>query len=96
MADAAQAYCADCDARGVETRMVPDTDFDGLLCPDCEPIDVKMIGRRADRLARYDRLRTPAQAEVIRQIGSAVREVSTRPHAARQALERDVAPAIRR
>lgn len=73
------AYCAVCDERGIETRMVADTDFGGHLCPVCEPIDVWMIGRKADRLARYDRLRTPEQAKAIREVARAIREVSTRP-----------------
>lgn len=64
-----QVYCGACEERGVETRMRWDADFGGHLCPVCEPLDVKMIGRREDRVERYERLYGPVGADVASRPG---------------------------
>lgn len=51
--------CAVCYERGEEVQMRWDADFGGHLCPNCEPFDVKMIGRPGDRLTRYERVYSP-------------------------------------
>lgn len=53
---AEEVLCAECWARGKEVRMRWDADFGGHLCPECEPLDVKMIGRPEERLERYERV----------------------------------------
>lgn len=51
-----QPYCATCEDRGTPTLMVPDTDFGGWLCPQCEPFEVKLCGKPDERLDRQGRL----------------------------------------